>query len=62
LLTVIPQLPDSYTSDPHLKSFLQMLIDGLSYLGKDRPSIYQYWNHPFLRAISGKAAGNNDET
>ena len=42
LLTVIPQLPESYTSDPYLKSFLQLLIDGLSYLGRDRPNIYHY--------------------
>ena len=54
LLTVIPQLPDTYTSDPNLKSFLQLLIDGLSYSSKDRPRIYHLKVHRFLHAADNR--------
>jgi hypothetical protein len=56
---VIPQLPNSYTSDPHLKSFLKLLINGLSYLGSDRPSIYHFSTHSFLREADNKAAAGS---
>jgi hypothetical protein len=42
LMSVIPELPDSYTSDPHLSSFLKLLIEGLSLDRSLRPSIDCY--------------------
>ena len=54
LLTVIPQLPDIYTSDPNLKSFLQLLIDCPSYSSKDRPRIYHYKVHRFLHVADNR--------
>ena len=48
LMTVIPELPDSYTSDPCLKPFLKLLIEGLSENFSIRPSIDTFKRHNFL--------------
>ena len=38
-ITVIPRLPDEYTSDPHLKSFLTLVITGLNQTPSSRPTL-----------------------
>ena len=53
-MSVIPELPHSYTSDPHLKSFLKMLIEGLSDSPSARPSMESYNKHLFLKAKVGR--------
>jgi hypothetical protein len=58
-MTVIPELPDTYTADPHLKSFLKLLIEGLSEDRSLRPSIDSYQRHEFLQV---EADINPDDT
>ena len=60
-MTLIPELPDSYLSDPHLKSFLKLLIEGLS---KERiflPSIDSFQTHPFLQVDAAAATDDAEE-
>ena len=52
-MSEIPTLPHSYTSDPHLNSFMHLLTQGLSDIPSDRPSIESYNNHPFLLSKPG---------
>ena len=61
LMSVIPQLPDPYTSDPHLKPFLNLLIEGLSDTRSFRPSIKTYQEHPFLKVAVGINGARDDE-
>jgi hypothetical protein len=61
LMSLIPELPDSYTSDPHLKSFLNLLIEGLSDIRSLRPSIDTYQKHQFLQVSIGINGARDDE-
>ena len=58
-MTAIPELPDTYTADPHLKSFLKLLIEGLSEDRSLRPSIDSYQRHQFLLQV--EAADDADD-
>jgi hypothetical protein len=60
-MSVIPELPDSYTSEPHLKSFLTLLIEGLSDIRSLRPSIDTYQKHQFLQVAVGINGARDDE-
>ena len=60
-MTLIPELPDSYLSDPHLKSFLKLLIEGLSEQPSLRPSIDCYQKHQFLQLDSLINTGIDDD-
>ena len=55
MMTVIPELPDSYISDPHLKSFLKLLIEGLSEDRSFLPSIDSFQKHQFLQVEAAAA-------
>ena len=55
-MSVIPELPHSYTSDPYLKFFLKLLIKGLSDSPSARPGIESFNKHPFLKE---KAVGRS---
>jgi hypothetical protein len=55
-------MPHSYTSDPHLKSFLELCFLGLSYDRTLRPSIDCFLNHEFLKVVEpGIKAAIDDE-
>jgi gamma-glutamyl phosphate reductase len=60
-MKVIPELPDTYTSDPHLKSFLKLLIEGLSDDRSLRPSIDCYQKHQFLQVEPDIDAATDDD-
>jgi hypothetical protein len=47
-ITIIPSLPDEYTSDPHLKAFLTLVINGLNQTPRSRPLLREIKNHEFL--------------
>ena len=53
MMTEIPFLPHSYTSDPHLNSFLKLTFLGLSYDRSLRPTIDKYQEHQFLQVEAG---------
>lgn len=61
LMTVIPELPDSYTSDPRLKPFLKLLIEGLSENPSIRPSIDTFQRHNFLHEEAVINTGYDEE-
>ena len=48
-MTVIPELPETYISDRHLKSFLKLLIEGLSEVLSLHLSINCCKNHQLLQ-------------
>ena len=48
-ISVIPRLPDEYTSEPHLKSFLTLVINGLNQTPASRPTLRALKTHDFLR-------------
>jgi hypothetical protein len=60
-MSVIPELPDSYNSDPHLNSFLKLLIEGLSENPSLRPSFDRYQKHPFLQLDEVIITGIDDD-
>ena len=60
-MTEIPVLPDSYISDPHLESFLKLLIAGFNEDRSLRPSIDCFQNHKFLQVKADINAATHDE-
>ena len=62
MITLIPEMPHSYSSDPHLKSFLDLCFLGLSYNRILRPSIDYFLKHEFLKVVeSGINTAIDDE-
>jgi len=53
-ITAIPRLPEEYTSDPHLKNFLTLVVKGLNQTPTSRPLLREIINHEFL-SLTGQS-------
>jgi hypothetical protein len=61
-MSVIPlPLPEAYISDPHLMSFLELLVRGLSKMRIFRPKIDNFQKHEFMKVQGGIATAIDED-